>query len=133
MRALFFTFLLCAGYVATAQTAFKDAIDDFHMTLGFTYHPMADDQNYNPIRKRSGELFEKALAMERSLYQLEEVDSLLEVHVELLTESCAQLHQEIEDEASDEDIYKNLSAIHDLFHYIEDLYRRFEEKREKQR
>lgn len=44
---------------AYSQDALKEAIDNFHTTLAFTYHPMADEGNFEPIKAKSHELAEK--------------------------------------------------------------------------
>ena len=61
-----FLFIATIGSSTFAQDHFKQALDDFHHTLAFTYHPMIDDSNFTPIRSRSHELAQKAEALEKS-------------------------------------------------------------------
>ncbi|MCS6917569.1 MAG: hypothetical protein RMK52_00565 [Chitinophagales bacterium] len=113
--------LFAAALPALAQQELKQAVDDFHYSLAFTYHPMADEGNYDPIRKRSGELVEKARQVEQALYATREVPKELESRVDVLAESCAALHAIIQQGATDEAIYQRLTRIHDLFHEVEDV------------
>lgn len=112
--------LLLTASAGFAQPELKQAIDDFHYSLAFTYHPMADDGNYEPIRKRSLELVQKAQLVKAACQAAESAPKALESRIEVLAESCTALHDVISQGAADEVIYQRLSRIHDLFHEVED-------------
>jgi CRISPR/Cas system-associated protein Cas10 (large subunit of type III CRISPR-Cas system) len=125
--ALFF--LVTMNSALFAQDSFKQALDDFHHTLAFTYHPMVDDSNYTPIRSRSHELAQKAEALEKSFESEKEKPAGTEQSVEQLVEQCEALDDVIQKGATDEAIRTRLSAIHDKFHQLESMGIKHEEEK----
>ncbi|MCS6991031.1 MAG: hypothetical protein NZL95_04145 [Chitinophagales bacterium] len=115
---LLFSFIVFVPQ-GNAQTSLKQAVDDFHYTLAFTYHPMADDSNYQPIRNRSAELLEKARLIEKAMYGEASLPEEIESKIDVLVSSCAALHDVIQQGATDTAIFSRLSRIHDLFHDVE--------------
>jgi len=115
--------LISTGY-AFAQDNFKRALDNFHQTLAFTYHPMMDDSNFSPIKAQSHELAERATAIETAFNSEKDQLKGLENAVSDLSEECTALDEAIKKEAKDEVIRARLSEIHDHYHQLEELYNR---------
>jgi len=92
--------------------------DDFHKVMGQTFHP-AEDGNYAPIRERSGEMLEKAIAWQKSAIPAEfaNISSIKENLVKLVAGSEA-LNNKIKANCTDEEIKTDLTALHDVFHEI---------------
>jgi hypothetical protein len=123
-KAVFVFALLFTAAVANAQEVndqLKKSIDDFHWSLAFTYHPMMDDSNFEPIKTRSGELVEKAKAIERNVEALNKKQKELSTASEVLLEQCTALDEVIKKGAADDVIKTRFSIIHDRFHELETL------------
>ncbi len=115
------TFLLSAAVLLTAasgQASDKWAeLESFHEVMSQTFHPV-EENKFAPIRKRAGELAEKAKQWLDSkppkVYDTQDINAIL---VKLSAESKA-LSDSIAKGASDEQIKKDLTALHDRFHEI---------------
>ncbi|MBL8172373.1 MAG: hypothetical protein JNJ50_29710 [Acidobacteria bacterium] len=103
---------------ATVQANDKWAeLDAYHNVMSQTFHP-AEDGKLEPIRKRAGELADKAKQWLESkppkVYESADIKALL---VKLNAESKA-LADAIANGAKDEQLKKDLTALHDRFHEI---------------
>lgn len=107
---------------AYSQDALKEAIDNFHTTLAFTYHPMADEGNFEPIKAKSHELAEKAKSIEEAYEKTKKKPKEMEPAIESLEEQCETLDKVIASGADNETIKTRLSTIHDRFHELEHAY-----------
>ena len=116
-----FLFLTVSSSKLFAQQALKQALDDFHYTLAFTYHPMADDSNFTPIRKRSAQLAASAEKVKRVTDSLATKNSLLAKNIDQLTEQCQELDGFIQKGTTDDAIRIQLTAIHSKFHEIDEM------------
>lgn len=107
------------GTSATAaQSSDKWAeLEAYHDVMSQTFHP-AEEGKLEPIRKRSGELAEKAKQWLDSkppkVYESADIKALL---VKLNAESKA-LADAVARKASDEQLKKDLTGLHDRFHEI---------------
>ena len=83
-----------------------------------TFHPV-EEGNYKPIRERSGEMVEKAIAWQKSsiLADFKNVKGINKNLKKLVKES-QKLDKEIKANAIDEEIKVDLTALHDLFHNV---------------
>ena len=104
-----------------AQPALKQAIDDFHYTLAFTYHPMADDGNFTPIRQRSALLATSAAEVKRVSDSLGIKNTALAKEINRLAEQCKALDESIQNGSADDLILEKLTTIHSQFHAIEEM------------
>jgi vacuolar-type H+-ATPase subunit E/Vma4 len=107
-----------ATATSTAQANDKWAeLEAYHDVMSQTFHP-AEEGKLEPIRKRAGELAEKARQWLDSkppkVYDSADIKTLL---VKLNAESKA-LADAIAKGAKDEQIKKDLTALHDRFHEI---------------
>lgn len=103
---------------ATTQASDQWAeLESYHEIMSQTFHP-AEEGKFQPIRKLAGELAARAQKWADSkppmIYDTADIKSIL---VKLNTESKA-LADNIAKGASDEQIKKDLTALHDRFHEI---------------
>lgn len=118
MKQLFFILLLMgAGFSARAQQPAWKELDDYHTVMSQTFHP-SEEGNLQPIKERSGELADKAKALQKSAipaaYQKPGVKETLD---KLAKESKA-LDKMVRKKKPDADITKALAALHDRFHEV---------------
>ena len=126
---LLLTLILLLSSAAFAQDVYKKALDDFHQTLAFTYHPMVDDSNFTPIRSRSHELAQRAEAIEKALESEKEKPDNIEQGVEQMVEQCEALDNIIQKGATDEAILTRLTSIHDKYHQLESMGTKHKEEK----
>ncbi len=90
----------------------------FHTVMSQTFHP-AEEGDYKPIRARSGEMVEKAKAWQASTIPsgYKEVKGIKE-NLAALVDGSSKLDAKIKAGAKDEEVLKDLSALHDVFHTI---------------
>ena len=92
-------------------------LKNFHEVMSQTFHP-SEDGNLKPIKTRSAEIVEKAELLAKSTIPAEFNNSnVKEVTQELVKQSKA-LDAMIKKEATDAEIKKALSSLHDVFHQI---------------
>lgn len=113
-----FTFLFIANNL-TAQNTFEKwpAIKTFHGVMSQTFHP-AEEGNLEPIKLRSEEMVLKANALSTEAIPSEFKTTAILASIENLQLKSKALHQMILDKIPDEEITKNLSELHDVFHEI---------------
>lgn len=116
--------LLFASITAFAQnkTEWKE-LSAFHGVMSQTFHP-AEEGDLKPIRERSGELVEKAKAWKASAIPADYTDVKgIQESLNALVDGSIKLDAKIKAGAKDEEIVKDLSALHDVFHTIVGLCR----------
>ena len=90
----------------------------FHTVMSQTFHP-AEEGDFAPIKARSGELLEKALAWQASAlpaeYQnVEDIETVLAA----LVEGSKRLDAKVSAGAKNEELAADLNALHNVFHKI---------------
>lgn len=102
-----------------AQSSAKDwkELTDFHKVMAQTFHPM-EDGNYQPIRERSGEMFEKARLLSESKIPAEFNKPEMLQAIQELNVGSRKLDAMIKNKATDDEVNKSLTALHDTFHKI---------------
>jgi hypothetical protein len=93
------------------------AIKAFHGVMSQTFHP-AEEGNFEPIKKRSQEMVEKAAALSTSDIPSEYKTKAILASIEKLQISTKELNKMVQDKLSDSDLLKKLSLTHDVFHEI---------------
>lgn len=103
-----------------AQEAEKDdwpELTAFHKVMAQTFHP-SEEGDLNPIKKRSGEMLEKAVTLEKSempdAYNKKSVKDALKE----LREGAEKLNKMVKEKADDASLTKALSDLHDVFHKV---------------
>lgn len=113
-----FLFLMSIGSVQAQSTFDKwPAIKEFHAVMSQTFHP-AEEGNLEPIKSRSEELMNKAAALLKSDIPAEFKTPAVLTSAEKLQLKSKALHKMVLAKASDADITKSLSELHDVFHEI---------------
>lgn len=93
-------------------------IKEFHTVMSQTFHP-SEEGNLEPIKKRSSEMAEKANILAKSAIPKEYATPKIKEAVKKLEGGSQKLDKLIKSgKASDEQIKKDLSALHDVFHEI---------------
>ena len=77
--------------------------DDFHKVMASTFHPM-EDGNYNPIREKSEELYEKAVAWKKSTVPAGYNKKKISKKLKKLVEESKELNDKIKKGATDASI-----------------------------
>jgi len=98
-------------------TAGWKEMNDFHVVMSETFHP-AEEGHFEPIKKRSQEMADKALAWQKSTapegYDKKKVDASLKK----LVQGTKELNGMVKAKSSDKAIKDKLSGLHDVFHEI---------------
>ncbi len=106
-------------YAAATKGRFDDwqALKDFHTVMSQTFHP-SEEGNLQPIKTRIGEMVAKAKALQSSSVPTEFNRSGVKESIASLVKGSQNLEKQIKRKASDPDITKSLSNVHDTFHTI---------------
>ncbi len=92
-------------------------LETYHKVMSTTFHP-AEEGNFEPIKTRIGEMVEAAGKMNSNPIPAEyNKQDILDAAKKLETDSKA-LQDKITAGATNEDIFKDLNALHDTFHTI---------------
>jgi hypothetical protein len=103
-----------ANAQAKAQWPEKDA---FHKVMSGTFHP-AEEGNLEPIRKRSQEMVDAAIAWKNAAAPAGYDKKKVMKDLKALVKGAKELHKNVQKNASDKDLKEELSELHDLFHRI---------------
>ena len=115
---LVLTFIFVANSIS-AQSTFEKwpAIKEFHEVMSQTFHP-AEEGNFAPIKARSEEMMTKATKVVKSdIPAAFKTEAILASAAKLETQSAA-LHKLVTSGATDDVIFKSITALHDTFHEI---------------
>ena len=114
-------FLILNAGAVQAQTTFDKwtALKDFHEVMSETFHPM-EDGNLEPIKSRSLEMSEKAALLNKDIPAEFNTPGITDA-AKRLEEGCKAMNDMVTNKASDEEIKKSLTSMHDVFHEIAGL------------
>jgi hypothetical protein len=117
--ALAFLFSLSFSNDVSAQSAMDKwtELKTFHSVMSQTFHPM-EEGNFDPIRKRSGEMAQKAAALAKSAIPAEFNKPEMITAMKALKGDSKKLDKIIKKGAADDVVGKQLVALHDTFHTI---------------
>lgn len=104
---------------AKPQASAKDwaELKAFHSVMAQTFHP-SEEGDLKPIKERSGEMAEKAKLLSASKVPADFNKPEMKKAIQELVEGTAKLDAMIKNKATDEEITKYLSGLHDVFHTI---------------
>jgi hypothetical protein len=104
---------------AGAQSLFAKwpELGAFHGVMSQTFHP-SEEGNLEPIKTRSGEMVEKALALSKSDIPADEDSKAIRSAVRRLKKGSKALHRLVAAKAPDAEITRSLAGLHDVFHEI---------------
>lgn len=117
LASIFFVFgAIMANAQSTEKITWKEK-DAFHEVMSKTFHP-AQEGKFDPIRTRSAEMFQKALAWQESKAPASIDRAALAVKFDELVKGANALNKLVLDKADNATIMKSLTALHDVFHSI---------------
>ena len=118
MKKILIVIALFAANLSFAQAPVEwKEKDDFHTVMAQTFHPM-EDGNYNPIRERSQELYDKAVVWQKSTIPAGVNKKKVKKTLKKLVKESKDLNAEIKKGANDAEIKEDLTELHDIFHDI---------------
>ena len=120
------SFLFIVNTVS-AQSIFEKwpTLKTFHEVMSQTFHPV-EEGDFGPLKSRSLELFQKAEALLKNDIPEEYRTNAILSAAERLQLKSKSLHKLVLAKASDEDLVKSLTELHNIFHEIVGLC--YEEK-----
>jgi hypothetical protein len=107
------------NYKVVTKGKFDDwqALKDFHKVMSQTFHP-SEEGNLEPIRKRSGEMVEKANLLAKSIIPAEFNKKEVVAAVQKLAIDSKKLDKLVKSKKSDKELTDSLTKLHDVFHEI---------------
>ena len=122
MKKISFLLVLFVAVMATSaqsQSKFENwpALGSFHDVISATFHP-SEKGNFDPIKQRSGELADKAVALSKSVVPAQYNKPEVKVAVKELVAKTNELNDLVMKKAKDEKLNKALISVHDAFHKI---------------
>ncbi len=117
--AIVLAFLTCCFNEINAQSKLDNwpQIKEFHKVMAQTFHP-SEEGDFEPIKKRSGEMVEKANALTLQSIPADFNNDKVKDAVSRLQKGSKELDEMIKKGAGDKKIFKKLNALHDIFHEI---------------
>lgn len=92
-------------------------MEDFHTVMGATFHP-AEEGKLEPIRARSKEMVDKAVAWEKSTAPEGYDKKAVSTTLKKLVTGAKDLDKMVKAKAADQALVTKLSSLHDVFHEI---------------
>jgi len=114
---LVFMALIIAQNGLAQQKAPWPEKDAFHDIMSKTFHP-AEEGKMEPIKTRSGEMLEKAIAWKNSTAPVGYDKSLVEKNLSNLVKGAKKVKKLVQKNASDADLKEQLTELHTVFHEI---------------
>jgi hypothetical protein len=113
--------IFAAIAVANPMQAQKKAkwteLDAFHEVMSKTFHP-AEEGKLEPIRTRSAEMVEKAIAWKNSTAPEGYDKNAVKENLSKLVKGAKEINKMVKKNASDKELKEELSELHDVFHEI---------------
>ncbi|HSK12992.1 MAG TPA: hypothetical protein VK907_07230 [Phnomibacter sp.] len=117
MLAMLVAVLITAGAFAQPKPGDWAQLKEFHGVMSQTFHP-AEEGKLDPIKSRSGEMLEKAVAWQKSTPPAEFNKPEIKKELKSLVKGSRELDKMVKKNASDADLTKKLTDLHDVFHNI---------------
>ena len=92
-------------------------LDAFHEVMSKTFHP-AEEGKLEPIRTRSQEMVDKAIAWQTSTAPEGYDKDAVKKNLKNLVKGAKEVNKMVQKNASDAEIKSELSKLHDVFHEI---------------
>ncbi|MEN9701005.1 MAG: hypothetical protein RIR55_308 [Bacteroidota bacterium] len=101
------------------------ALKDFHKVMAQTFHP-AEENNFEPLRTRSGELYAKAILLKNSTPPSAANNEKVQDALSRLEKQCLEIHTLVlkpskNEAAKNELLFEKMTKAHDIFHEVEGL------------
>jgi hypothetical protein len=118
VAVMVFAAALLFSNVSFSQTKAKwKEMEDFHGVMGGTFHP-AEEGKLEPIRTRSKEMVDKAVAWEKSTAPEGYDKKAVSATLKKLVTGTKELDKMVKAKATDQALVTKLSSLHDVFHEI---------------
>lgn len=122
MKKICLLFALFVGLLAVksnAQDKFAawPALGDFHTVMSATFHP-AEKGDFDPVKQRSGEMVDKAVALGKSAVPAQFDKPEIRTALATLKTKTTALNKIVLKKAKNEKINAALVSVHDTFHDI---------------
>ena len=114
---LIFAAVAVAKPVHAQQKAKWQELDAFHEVMSKTFHP-AEEGKLEPIRSRSAEMVEKAIAWKNSAAPEGYDKTAVLESLKKLVKGAKEIDKMVKKNASDKELKEELSELHDVFHEI---------------
>ena len=123
MLTLIVVMAFCAGIntVQAQKTKWKE-MEDFHQVMSQTFHP-AEEGKLEPIKTRSGEMLDKAIAWKNSTPPEGYNKDAVKKSLKDLVKGSKKLDKMVKANAPDASLTEKLTKLHDVFHEIMDNVR----------
>ena len=109
--------ILFMNPVNAQQKAKWQELDAFHEVMSKTFHP-AEEGKLEPIRNRSAEMLEKAIAWKNSTAPEGYDKNAVKENLNKLVKGAKEINKMVKKNASDKELKEELSELHDVFHEI---------------
>ena len=117
---LILIFVATALFVGPASAQEKgkwNEMEAFHEVMAKTFHP-AEEGKLEPIRTRSAEMVEKAIAWKKAEAPAGYDKNAVKKNLKRLVDGAKEINEMVKKNASDSELKKELSELHDVFHEI---------------
>jgi superoxide dismutase len=101
------------------KNAWKE-LNEFHMVMSQTFHPI-EENNFTPIKERSGEMLAKAIALKNSKIPTSFNTTEIKKAIDELVTGATELHKINTKKVKDEVLKEKMEKLHDKFHEIQGL------------
>jgi hypothetical protein len=109
-------FLLTASVQGQKKEPWKE-MKDFHTVMSETFHP-AEEGKLGPIKSRSQEMVDKAIAWKKSTAPEGYDQKAVKKSLKKLVAGSKELNKLVKENAADKVLTEKLSGLHDIFHEI---------------
>jgi hypothetical protein len=111
------TFTMASGQAPASAQAQWPEKNEFHKVMAQTFHP-SEEGNYEPIRSRIGEMYDKAMAWAESTPPKEYDKPEVKSTIKEMTGQIVALRAMIDKKASNDELKPKMEALHETFHKI---------------
>ena len=92
-------------------------MNEFHTVMSETFHP-AEEGKLGPIKSRSQEMVDKAIAWQKSTVPKDLDKKAVKKSLKKLVNEAKELNKLVKENAADNILTEKLSGLHDIFHEI---------------
>lgn len=117
-----YTEALGSQLLKTLERETWSELADFHKVMAQTFHP-SETGDLKPIRERSGEMVDKALALQKGKIPASFNTPEIRKAISDLVTGSEELNKMVVKGAKDKAITEKLNSLHDTFHLIQGLCR----------
>ncbi len=115
--ALVMLALAAAPKLQAQEKAKWNEMEAFHEVMSKTFHP-AEEGKMEPIKSRSAEMLEKAIAWKNSTAPAGYDKSAVTKNLRKLVKGAKKVNKLVQKTASDADLKEQLTELHTIFHEI---------------